>query len=45
MIKSLPKGRLDAFADGVFAIVITLPVLDLPIPEVSEDITAHAIMA
>ena len=40
MIKSLPKGRLDAFADGVFAIVITLLVLDLPIPEVSGDITA-----
>jgi uncharacterized membrane protein len=31
----LPKGRLDAFADGVFAIVITLLVLDLSIPEVS----------
>jgi uncharacterized membrane protein len=39
-MKSLPKGRLDAFADGVFAIVITLLVLDLPIPESSEDITA-----
>ena len=34
----LPKGRLDAFADGVFAIAITLLVLDLSIPEVSEDI-------
>ena len=32
----LPKGRLDAFADGVFAIVITL--LDLAIPEVVERI-------
>jgi len=39
-MKSLPKNRLDAFADGVFAIVITLLVLDLPIPEASEDITA-----
>lgn len=34
----LPKGRLDAFADGVFAIVITLLVLDLSIPEVSESL-------
>ena len=34
----LPKGRLDAFADGVFAIVITLLVLDLAIPDVVEGI-------
>src|SRR5512136_1277011 len=34
----LPKGRLDAFADGVFAIVITLLVLDLAIPEASTDV-------
>jgi uncharacterized membrane protein len=34
----LPKGRLDAFADGVFAIVITLLVLDLSIPTVSENL-------
>jgi uncharacterized membrane protein len=34
----LPKGRLDAFADGVFAIVITLLVLDLAVPEGSTDI-------
>jgi uncharacterized membrane protein len=34
----LPKGRLDAFADGVFAIVITLLVLDLAIPDVSENL-------
>ncbi len=34
----LPKGRLDAFADGVFAIVITLLVLDLSIPQVFENL-------
>ena len=36
----LPKGRLDAFADGVFAIVITLLVLDLSIPDVAENLTS-----
>ena len=34
----LPKGRLDAFADGVFAIVITLLGTDLSIPDVSENL-------
>jgi len=37
-MKFLPKARLDAFADGVFAIVITLLVLDLVVPEGSVDI-------
>lgn len=31
-----PKGRLDAFADGVLAIVITLLVLELKVPGVGE---------
>ena len=31
-----PKGRLDAFTDGVLAIVITLLVLELKIPGVEE---------
>ena len=39
----LPKGRLDAFADGVFAIVITLLVLDLSLPAVTENLV-HALV-
>lgn len=31
-----PKGRLDAFADGVLAIVITLLVLELKVPGISD---------
>jgi uncharacterized membrane protein len=29
----MPKGRLEAFSDGVIAVAITLLALDLPIPE------------
>lgn len=36
--RSLPTNRLEAFSDGVFAIVVTLLVLELSVPEGEENL-------
>ncbi len=39
--RTLPTGRVEAFSDGVYAIVITLLVLELTIPESSGNLLAE----
>jgi uncharacterized membrane protein len=41
MTRGMPKGRLEAFSDGVLAIVITIMVLELKVPH-GEDFAALA---
>jgi uncharacterized membrane protein len=46
---ALPKQRLEALSDGVFAIVVTLVVLEIKVPDLPRDVSlsvlAHALRA
>ena len=39
------KNRLETFSDGVFAIVITLLILNIPIPDVAHEALGKALLA
>ena len=32
-VSAMTKGRMEAFSDGVFAVIITIMVLELPVPK------------
>ena len=40
----VPKGRLEAYSDGVFAIVVTLLVLELHVPEIRGVLSSTALL-
>ncbi|HEX9488745.1 MAG TPA: TMEM175 family protein [Stellaceae bacterium] len=41
----MPKSRIEAFSDGVFAIVITLLVLEIKVPSLAHPVSDAALMA
>jgi len=46
MSETTPSSRLEAFCDGVFAIAITLLIIDIKIPSTEKiDSTAHFVQA
>jgi uncharacterized membrane protein len=40
----MPRNRLEAFSDGVFAIAITLLVLEIPVPDAGSGGLGHALL-
>jgi len=45
ILPGMSKSRLEAFSDGVFAIAITLLVLDVKLPPVADAALGHAMVA
>ena len=43
--RQFSKSRLEAFSDGVIAIIITLMILEIKIPELNQSITSDTIKA
>ena len=41
----MPKSRIEAFSDGVFAIVITLLVLEIKVPSLAGEVSDAALIA